>query len=77
MFKWFWTIFSFGAPEREIILSQESHKLVSKTLDRKITMHWTFCTMYIMEETNRKSKKLFIKDLQILKTPIGAPVPKV
>ena len=40
-------------------------------------MHWTFRTMYIMEETNRKSKELFIKDLQILKTPLGAPVPKV
>ena len=33
--------------------------------------------MYIMEDTSRKSKKLFIKDLQIPKTPLGAPVPKV
>ena len=29
--------------------------------------------MCIMEETSRKSEKLFIKDLQILKTPLGAP----
>ena len=67
----------FSILTRNYSIARESHKLVSKTLDRKMTMHWTLCTMYIMEETSRKSNKLFIKDLQILKTPLGAPVPKV